>query len=520
MSAAVETLAQATQTPETFRVTNPATGAVLREVPIHDAAHVRAETARVRAAQKRWAELPIEARCEKIRDAAGRIVERAEEIADVITSENGKVRTEALLLDVAPTLAVMHYFADNAPAILAPQRLRLALARHKRSYLSFQPMGVIGAISPWNFPFFLPASDVAMSLIAGNGVVLKPSEVTPLSSLILKDCYDQAGIDPDLFRVVTGLGPTGAAVIDAMPDHVVFTGSVPTGRRIGIACAERMIGCTLELGGKAPAVVLDDADVDRAANAIVYGGFANAGQICASVERVYAAAPVYDRLVEQVSEKARALRVGAPAKDAVVDVGAMTFPRQKEIVERLVADARAKGARVTAGGSAPDRPGLFYNPTVIADCNHDMEVMTAEIFGPVVPFMKVESEDEAVRLANTSHLGLGAYVFTRDRERGCRVAEKLEVGSVMINDVLAHAGMPEMPWGGIKQSGLGVVRSDRGLQALCHARHVNVDRLPVSPARDPYWFPYSPATEAGILKFLKATYGRSTPSKLLRWFLT
>lgn len=502
-------------TPETFAVTNPATGEKLRDLPNHAPEYVHEQMARVRAAQRGWAALSIEARGKRLERVAEVIARRTDEIARVVSEENGKVRGEALLHDVGPTLLVMSYFIENAPRILARENIRLAIARHRKSYLTYVPKGVVGVITPWNFPFFMPGSDVSMALLAGNGVLLKPSEVTPLSALILKECYDEGGIDPDLFRVVTGLGQTGAALIDSGPDHVVFTGSVPTGRRVGVACAERMIPYTLELGGKAPAVVLDDADLDRTAGAILWGGFANAGQICASVERVYATGAVYEELVRRVTEGAEKLTVGAADGDAVVDIGAMTWAKQRDIVESLVADAKEKGARVTTGGERTGSDaGLFYRPTVLADCDHEMRVMREETFGPIVPFMRVEDEAEAIRLANTSHLGLGAYVFTKDRERGERVAEQLEVGSVMVNDVITHAGSPEMPWGGIRQSGLGVVRSDRGLRELCHARHVNVDRIgPLG--RDPFWFPYSEKQTKLTRKFVRSLYDGAA-SKLIR----
>lgn len=503
--------------PATFQVMNPANGEVIRELPNHSKDHVVAEMARIRAASPAWSELPVRERCARIARVADVIARRMDEIAAVVSRENGKVAVEALLHDVGPTLIVMNYFAANAPRILAPERIEIATVRHRKSYLSYQPKGVIGVITPWNFPFFMPGSDVAMALIAGNGVLLKPSEITPLSALILKECYDEGGLDPDLFRVVTGFGPTGAALIEALPDHVVFTGSVATGRRVGMACAERMISYTLELGGKAPAVVLEDADLERTTNAILWGGFANAGQICASVERVYATPSIYDPLVRGLTEKASRLRVGPP-DEGVFDVGAMTWARQREIVEALIEDARRKGARVTTGGERVGDKGLFFRPTVIADCTHEMEVMRAESFGPIIPVMRVESDAEAIELANESHLGLGAYIFTRDREKAWRVAEKLHVGSVMVNDVLAHAGLPEMPWGGIKQSGLGVVRSDRGLKDLCHARHINFDR--VQPLkRDPYWFPYSEKQTGQIRAALKRAFGESISGRIIRAFL-
>lgn len=501
----------------TFSVFNPATGEKIRDLPNHDRDHVFAEMARVRRAAPAWADTPIAERCKKLERVSAVIAKRMNEIADIVSRENGKPRVEALVHDVGPTLLTMNYFIENAPRILADEPVNLAIARHRKSYLAYRPKGVVGVITPWNFPFFMPGSDVPMSLLAGNGVLLKPSEVTPMSALILKECFDEGGLDPELFRVVTGLGPTGAALIDAHPDHVVFTGSVPTGRRVGVACAERMITYTLELGGKAAAVVLDDADLERTSNAILWGGFANAGQVCASVERVYAVDSVYDELVRRVSEKAAKLTVGPP-DEGVFDLGAMTWPKQREIVEGLVEDAKKKGARVTTGGERVGERGLFYRPTVLADCTHDMEVMKAETFGPIVPIMKVSSEQEALERANDSHLGLGAYVFTKDRERGKKLAERLEVGSVMINDVIGMAGMPEMPWGGIKQSGFGVVRSDRGLRELCNARHVNYDRVP-SMASDPYWFPYTEKKGSQLQKALQLMFGESLGGKILRAIL-
>lgn len=503
----------------TFTVVNPATGAPIREVTVHGRDEVLREMARVRAAAPRWGALHVAERARRIERVAAVVSRRMDEIARVVSSENGKVIPEALLHDVGPTLLVMQYFTKHAERILSPEPIHLALAKHRKSYVSYHPKGVVGVITPWNFPFFMPGSDVAMSLLAGNGVLLKPSEITPLSALILKECYDEGGIDPDLFRVVTGLGPTGAALIEAAPDHLVFTGSVATGRRVGVACAERFIPYTLELGGKAAAVVLDDADLERSANAIVYGGFANAGQVCASVERVYATERVYEDLVQRVADKASKLRVGPPDSDDV-DVGSMTWPRQLEVVENLVADAKSKGARVLTGGQRVGDRGLFYRPTVLADCTHDMEVMKAETFGPIVPVMKVRDEAEAVRLANDSHLGLGAYVFTKDRDHGNRIAEQLQVGSVMVNDVLAHAGLPETPWSGIKASGLGVVRSERGLRELCHARHVNHESVGLPFAQDPHWFPYSRQKTEGIRKFLRTLLGDSLPGRVLRVFLT
>nr|MBA3454226.1 aldehyde dehydrogenase family protein [Deltaproteobacteria bacterium] len=286
----------------------------------------------------------------------------------------------------------------------------------------------------------------------------------------------------------------------------VFTGSVATGKKVAAACGERLIPCTLELGGKAPAVVCADADLDRTAQAITWGGFANSGQVCASVERVYAVDKVHDELVARIVNQARELRQGDASNGDEVDVGAMAWDQQVATVERLVDAAVAAGAKVEVGGKRGAGPGQFFQPTVLTNCTQDMDVMRKEIFGPVLPIMRVADEDEAVRLANDSHLGLLAYVFTRDREHGKRVAEKIEAGTVMINDVLATFACPETPWGGVKNSGIGRTHSAHGLRDLCETRHVNHDRI--SLPREVWWYPYKPGTFRALLRGAKLLFGK------------
>ncbi len=400
---------------------------------------------------------------------------------------------------------LVNYFSKQAPRMLAPERIDLHLLRHRRSYIHYAPRGVVGVISPWNFPFSIPMGEVMMAVLAGNGVVLKPSEVTPLIALLGKKLFDDCGLPADLLQVVTGRGPAGAALIDAGIDYCVFTGSVATGQKVGAACGQRLIPCTLELGGKAPAIVCADADLERTASAIVWGGFANAGQVCASVERVYAHHAVHDELVERIVALTQSLRQG-DAGAAEVDVGAITWDRQLDEVERLVRSAVAAGARIRTGGERASGPGLFYPPTVLTDCEPSMEVMKKEIFGPVIPIMKVGSEAEAIELANDSHLGLLGYVFTKDRRRGKRLAERLEVGTVMVNDVLNTFACPETPWGGLKMSGVGRTHSIIGLRDLCQVRHVNYDRL--APKKELWWYPYSDRKFRVLLRTMKALLGR------------
>jgi len=487
---------------ESITSINPATGEVLGEVADMGADEVRAAVERARAAQRDWGKQSVEARCRRVAKYAELVMARVEEIIDLLVREGGKTRLEALGMEVVVVADLVRYFVKHAPEMLAPEQVPLHLMKHRGSYLHFVPRGVVGVIAPWNFPFSIPIGETMMALIAGNSVVLKPSEITPLIALKARELYIAADLPPDLFQIVTGRGATGAALIDSGIDYCVFTGSVATGRKVGAACGERLIPCTLELGGKAPAIVCHDADLDRAAQAITWGGFANSGQVCASVERVYAVDAVHDALVERVVRHARELRQG-DASGADVDIGAMAWDQQVANVERLVAAAVTAGAKLETGGT---RDGMFFQPTVLTDCTQDMDVMRKEVFGPVIPIMRVASEEEAVRLANDSQLGLLAYVFTRDRERGKRLAERIEAGTVMVNDVLNTYACPETPWGGVKQSGIGRTHSIIGLRDLCQTRHVNYDR--VAFGREVWWYPYKEGTFRALLRGARLLFGK------------
>jgi succinate-semialdehyde dehydrogenase/glutarate-semialdehyde dehydrogenase len=486
---------------------NPATGQALGNVPEMSADEVQAAVARARAAQASWAATPLRERCHIVRAVAAVLVDRADEIVDVLVKEVGKTRHDALAAEVIVVADLVRYFCKRAPEILAREKIPLHLLKHRASYLHFVPRGVVAVISPWNFPFAIPMGEVLMALIAGNAAVLKPSEVTPLVALKAKELVAAAGVPADLFQVVTGRGATGAALLDAGINYCVFTGSVATGRRIAAACGERLIPCTLELGGKAPVIVCADADLDRTASAIVWGGFANTGQVCCSVERVYAVDEIHDRLVEKIVEKTRALRQGDPSSDGEIDVGAMAWDRQRDQVEAMVNTAVAQGAVVQCGATRGEGPGLFYAPTVLTSARQDMEIMRREIFGPVVPIMRVGSEDEAVALANDSALGLLAYVFSRDTCRARRIAEQIEAGTVMINDVLNTFGCPETPWGGVKASGIGRTHSAAGLRDLCEQRHINYDRIAMS--RELWWYPYTAGSYKLLRRGMRLLFSRS-----------
>jgi len=405
----------------------PASGELLAELPVTSDDEVRRVVARARKAQAAWAVLPVEERATRLLRLRDALAERAEDLVEVVSRECGKPRHEALVHEVTTLLDLLGWVCKHAPEALAVERVALHLMKHRASEVHHVPRGVVGVVSPWNFPLIIPMGSVIAALVAGNACVVKPSEVTPLVMLEAKKIYDSTGLPEDLFAVVVGYGPTGAALIDAGIDYCVFTGAVETGRRVAAACGERLIPCTMELGGKAPLVACEDCDLERTARAIVFGGFANSGQACISVERVYAHERVYAPLLERVRALVGELRQGDPAKD-YVDLGAIIFPKQIDVARKHVDDALKKGARVVCGGRSVPGPGQFFEATVLADCDATMTVMREEIFGPVVPIMRVSSDEEAVALANDSPLGLNAYVFTRDRSRARRRQDREEVG--------------------------------------------------------------------------------------------
>jgi succinate-semialdehyde dehydrogenase/glutarate-semialdehyde dehydrogenase len=377
-------------------------------------------------------------------------------------------------------LDAARFLIDNAWALLRDEPVphgNLA-TKLKSGFLVREPHGVIGIISPWNYPFSIPATEALAALVAGNAVVLKPSELTPLAALELASLLHAAGVPQDVFQVVIGEGPAGAALLRSPIDKLVFTGSVATGKRIAAAAAERLLPVVLELGGKDPMLVLDDADLDVASSAAVWGAFVNAGQACLSVERCYVHRSLYESFVTACAEKTKQLRVGN-GMDAHTDVGPMIRERQLRIVESHVEDAKALGARVLAGGTPLPKLGInFYAPTVLAGVTHEMRIMREETFGPVLPIMAFENDDEAVRLANDSEYGLAASVWTRDSRRGERLARRIHAGTVMVNDVISCFGISEAPHGGVKASGVGRTHGRFGLGEMVRVKYLDIDRMP------------------------------------------
>ncbi|SEA62098.1 MULTISPECIES: aldehyde dehydrogenase family protein [unclassified Mycobacterium] len=486
----------------TIEVNNPADGRVVGVVPDTSPVEVAAVVANARVAQKHWEAVGAKRRARTLRALQGWIFDNSDRIADVVQSEAGKPRAEARL-EVAYVADLLGYYAEHAPGFLADEHPAgnglLGLA--KRLTTAYRPYPVVGVITPWNYPLVMPGLDVIPALAAGAAVVLKPSEATPLSALELVHGWREIDAPP-VFSVVTGAAATGAAVVEAV-DYVQFTGSTRTGRRIAAACAEQLKPCGLELGGKDAAIVLADADLDRAVHGITWGGLVNAGQMCISVERVYVEAPVYDEFVSKLANHVASLRVGADDRGHQFDVGTLITDAQRDVVTNHVADAVAKGARILLGGNATG-VGNFFEPTVLVDVDHSMACMTEETFGPMLPVAKVADEDEAIRLANDSEYGLSASVWTSDRAAGQRVARQLEVGAVNVNDAGANMSSFALPMGGWKQSGIGArLGGAVGVRKYCRAQGITEPRLPTS-TREMFWFPYSPRAVTQTVGVLRA----------------
>jgi acyl-CoA reductase-like NAD-dependent aldehyde dehydrogenase len=490
-------------------VENPATGEIIRSVPDLDAAAVREMATRGRAAQPAWEAIGFEGRGRILRRAQKWLIDNSERVIETIVSETGKTYEDAEFAEISYAANAFGFWAANAPKYLADERVKSAqlLVKGKKLIIRYRPLGLVGVIGPWNYPLTNSFGDCIPAMAAGNSVILKPSEVTPLTSLLMADGLRECGLPEGVLQIATGRGGTGAALIGSV-DMIMFTGSTRTGRKVAVQAAERLIPCSLELGGKDPMIVLSDADLERAANLAVYYSMQNAGQTCISIERAYVEAPVYDRFVGMVAEKVRALRVGAPHGPGSVDVGAITFPPQLDTIADHVGDAVQKGARVLAGGKPVEGvSGRFFQPTVLVDVDHSMKIMTEETFGPTLPIMKVADADEAVRWANESPYGLGASVFTRDTERGERIARELHTGAANVNDAMINYTALELPMGGAKASGLGHRHGAGGIRKYCSQQAIVVTpRLALK--REVHMFPYKAKTTRMLVRFFKFLYGR------------
>jgi acyl-CoA reductase-like NAD-dependent aldehyde dehydrogenase len=442
--------------------------------------------AKARAAQVAWGALSADERARRIAPLKDRVLDRAETIARVVREEVGKPEVEALLGEVLPSADVVQYWTSNIADLLDPEEVDIDAIAYpgKEGTIEREARGVVAVIMPWNFPFALPLRTIVPALLAGNAVVFKPSEVSPKSGALVAEVL--AGLVPEgVFGMVQGAGEVGGALCEADVDLVVFTGSVATGRKVAHACAEKLIPCSLELGGKDAAIVLADANLERAANGIVWGAMMNAGQNCASVERVYVVRSVGEAFTKKVLEVVASLRPGT-------DVGPLATPAQRAIVARHVDAAKGAGAKVLAGGaSAGEGETREYPPTVVSVNSDDTPLMSDETFGPVLPIALVDDADEAVRRANASRYGLTASLWTKDRKKARILAKKLRAGVVTINNHGFTGALPNAPWSGHGETGWGITGSSLALDTLTRPRLVLLDRS--RGKKELWWYPYTPA---------------------------
>ena len=487
---------------------NPATGELVGTVTTIGPDEVQAVVDDVAAVQPFWAQLTLADRARYMRRAADVLVADVEEVTDLLTREQGKPLAESYVMEVIPTIDALRWCADSGQRILADEKVRYpqAFLKTKRSFFSYEPLGVVGVIAPWNYPWSIPFGEVAIALMAGNGVVLKPASLTPLLGERIQRVFDDAGFPEGLVRTVHGGGAIGQALCEASTSKIFFTGSVEVGRSVGEICAQRMKGSVLELGGKDPQIVCADADLANAVSGCVWGGFANAGQTCSGIERTYVVESVADRFLEGVQRETERLTVGDPL-EWDTEIGPMVSTEQADLVTALVDDALGSGADRLTGGprEVPGFDGRFIAPTVLAGVEDDMRIMREEIFGPVVPIVVVADEAEAVERANDSNFGLGASVWTTDRAKGERIARRMESGMVWINDHSYSHGAMQCSWGGVKDSGLGRSHSKFGFYECVNIKHVAWEP---GFARDFWWQPYDRDLGEALKGTVRILYGR------------
>ncbi|PRP95028.1 Succinate-semialdehyde dehydrogenase [NADP(+)] GabD [Enhygromyxa salina] len=486
MSAPAESLEY--EIPATIPCSDPATGEHLGEVPALTPEQVSERIARARVAQESWRHTPFRERRKVLRHLLDMLLEHADALCEEICRDAGKTLDNAMLGEIWPIAEKLRWTIAHGEQHLRSETVSSGLLQHKRAKVEYHPLGVVGVITPWNFPLQNILGPTIPALFAGNAVIIKVSEWTSWSAepfqRFLDRCLADCGYSPDLIQIITGYGDTGAALVSGGVDKIVFTGSMRNGKRVLEQSAKTLTPVILELGGKDPMIVCDDADLDQAAHAAVSAAFIASGQMCLAAERVLVFDAVYDAFVAKVQDITLRLRQDAPLAGKLVDVGAMTMPAQVEIVEQLVQDALAKGASLKAGGKRTKRKPSkhFFEPTILADVTDEMRIMNEETFGPVMAITRVHDEDEAVRVANASEYGLSSSVFSKDPVRARRIADQIVAGSTCINDWALMYMVQDLPFGGVKGSGFGRLNGREGLRACTNVKAVIEDRLPLHRA--------------------------------------
>jgi acyl-CoA reductase-like NAD-dependent aldehyde dehydrogenase len=490
---------------------NPATGKIIGTTPLNTVADLERAVAQAKIAQAEWAALDFRERAKRLLAMRSHIAVNIDRIAQVIADDSGKTKMDALSTEVLPVAMAMTYYATNAKKILKRKKLHggSVLTINKRSYVDRVPVGVVGIISPWNYPFAIPFHEIAMALMAGNGVVLKVATQTLEVGKIINECVSAGGLPENLFRLINLPGSVaGDAFLNSGINKLFFTGSVAVGKQLMAKAAKHLIPVSLELGGNDAMIVCRDANPHRAASGALWAGLSNAGQSCAGVERLYVEAEIYDEFMDLLKKKMSRLKQGVD-KDSNVDIGSLTTGEQLKKVREMFLDAKRKGAAIF-----PQKPsvngrgkGLFYPPVILEEVTDDMEVVNQEIFGPLLAVQKVENIEEAIARANASTLGLTASVWTRNRRKGRAIAARLEAGSVTINDHLMSHGLAETPWGGWKESGIGRTHGYIGLEEMTQPRCVVDDILP-GVQKNMWWYPHNKSVYEGLKGALVFLYGR------------
>ncbi len=483
----------------TIQAVAPKTGEVVKEYREATGEEIKKAYESAKEAYPRWARSSFQERTDKLQSLRKVILEDRGRIVDVLTKDTGKVDMEALMTDVLATLEFTKHYETNTEKVLSKEKRKTpSFMRKNESYVEYEPMGVVSIISPWNFPLQLSMVPAVTALMAGNAVLLKPSEVTPMVGELIKKIFDRSDIDSDLIHVFQGGEKVGKKLVNIGPDKIFFTGSIPVGKKIMKNGAEHLTHVSLELGGKDPMIVLDDANLERAVKGAVFGSFSNVGQACMSIERVYVQENIYDEFIEDAVEGTKKLEVG-PSSDA--DIGPMTKAEQVDIVEEQVEDAREKGAKVLVGGK---RDGFYYYPTVLTDVDHDMKIMKEETFGPVMPVMPFKDMEEAIDLANDTKYGLNSSVWSDNVKKAQQVVSRLDTGNAYINGTLKNIGNPYLPFGGVKKSGMGRYHGPEGLKTFSQTKSVMINKN----KKDEFnWFPYSRDLNQTVEKVIDTFYG-------------
>lgn len=489
---------------------NPNTGQKIGEIEITHPSNVEDIVQKARAAHSVWSSLKIEERINILKNAKSILYQERESIARLITEENGKPIFESFSTEIIPTLSLLDYYIKNAKKFLRPhyERIKLPVMIHKKSWIEYVPYGVVGIISPWNYPLLLPMGQIIPALVAGNSVVFKPSEWTSIVGQKIKEIFDKANLPSNVFNVIFGETETGQALVQSSIDKLFFTGSTKVGKLISKAASEKLLPVSLELGGKDPAIILEDADLERTVHGILWGSLMNSGQTCVSIERVYVAEKIYDQFLARLIDEIQ--KLSSYSGSEFYDFSNIKLNKQVETIKEHIYDAISKGAKIHYGGKIENN---FIQPTILVNVNHSMKVMKEETFGPIIPVMKFKTIDEAINLANDSDYGLSASIWTKNITLGKSIAKKIQAGSVLINDCISYFGAGEAVIGGIKMSGNGRVHSKSGLMEMVYEKYYNSDSF--TWQKKLWWFKYDKKSTEKIKAATEFLFGENLIRKLL-----